>query len=328
MFTHQLKIRNEIIPNYMMNDNSEIYSFNSNKILRPFPNKEKRLVVSLLINGVKKMIRLDYLVISTLGNYYDDIIRVVHLDEDNHNCKIDNLMVVRKIDIINKYKEMYQVENLEDINEEWKVHNTIPSVEISNFGEVRDINTKLLITPRESHGYLMIHYKEKSYFIHRLVAELYVENPKPDKFFYVNHLDGNKQNNNFYNLEWCNISMNTEHAVLSGLYKSYDEKTIRNVCELLSQGIPHTNISIITGVNRKFISDIYRGRRHKNISSEYEFNRRIPLSELYNKDAIIALMQSGYKPKEISSLLKIKYESSFISYYERLRKEISKTNIS
>lgn len=321
MFIYQLKIRNEIIPNYMMNINSEIYSLNSNKILRPFPNKENKLVVSLLINGVKKMIRLDYLVISTLGKYHDDIIRVIHLDDDDYNCNINNLMPIRKIDIINKYKEMYNVEKLEDICEEWKIHPDFPSIEISNFGEIRDVQTKSPIIPKERHGYLAVYVNKKEHFVHRLVAELYVENPHPDKFFYVNHLDGVKTNNNFYNLEWCNISMNTDHAYLTGLIKKYDDCTIHNVCKLLSQGISHMEISIITGVNRKFISDIYRGRRHKDISSQYEFKRRIPLSKLYNKDAMIALMQSGYKPKEIAALLKIEYNQSFKSYYERLRRE-------
>jgi hypothetical protein len=324
MFIYPLKIRNEIIPNYYMNDNSEIYSYNSNKILKPFPNKEGKSVVVLTINGNKKMIRLDYLVISTLKTFYDDIIRIVHIDENDTNCSIDNLMIVRKIDIINKYKNMYHVEKLNDIDEDWKIYKEIPSLEISNFGRIRNISTKEFVIPYESHSYLMISFHGKQYSVHRLVAELFVDNPNPDKFFYINHIDGNKSNNIFYNLEWCNISMNAEHAYLTGLSKSYSEKTIRDVCILLSQGLPQTKISIITGVNRKFISDIYRGRRRKNISKDYNFKRRIPLSELYNKDAIIALYKSGYKPKEIASLLKISYNQSFVSYYERLKREISK----
>lgn len=51
--------------------------------------------------------------------------------------------------------------------------------------------------------------------VHRMVAELYLENPKNYK--QVNHLDGNKLNNNVSNLEWCNQSMNTKHAYDMGL---------------------------------------------------------------------------------------------------------------
>ena len=48
--------------------------------------------------------------------------------------------------------------------------------------------------------------------VHRLVAIYYVENPKPNEYNIVNHKDGNKLNNHYTNLEWCNISINTQHA--------------------------------------------------------------------------------------------------------------------
>ena len=322
MFIYPVKLRNKVIQNYFMNSQSEIYSYNSNKILKPYPNKENKLVVCLLINGIKKMIRLDYLVISTIGTFYDDIIRITHLDDNNFNCKIDNLLVVRKIDIINKYKEIYHVENLEDINEEWKIHPNIQSIEISNFGEVRDLKSKSPIKVNSNHGYKSIYFNKTYHLLHRLIAELYVENPKPDKYFYVNHIDGDKSNNIFYNLEWCNISMNTEHAYLTGLTKKYTEQEIRDVCKLLTEGLSHIEICNITGINRKMISDIYRGRRHQSISSQYEFKHKIPLSELYNENAVIALMKSGYKPQEISDLLKIKYNNSFSNYCNRLKQKI------
>ena len=323
MFSHPLKLKTEIIPNYYMNELGEIYSENSHKVLKPYPNKEGKLVVCVLLGKTKKMFRLDYLIISTLKNFYDDIIRIIHLDDDDKNCKPSNLMAVRKIDIIEKYKKLYNVENLDSIDEIWKPSKSDSSIEVSNFGDVRRTENKNRIIPHDNHGYKEICIHGNTYSVHHLVAECFVENPKPDKFFFVNHIDGNKSNNVFYNLEWCNISMNTEHAVLTGLQKSYDEKTIRTICELLSQGMPHTKISIITGVNRKLISDIYRGRRHKAISSEYEFRKTLTLDELYNQDAVIALMKSGYKTKEISKLLRLEYNTSFISYCERLKSKIA-----
>lgn len=308
-----------------MNENGQIWSNNSNKVLSPFSNKEGRPVVCLLIDGIKKFIRLDYLVISTNDRFYDDIIRLIHVDEIEWNCNISNLIVLRKIDVINKYKDMYKVDNLEDICEEWKTYPDIESIEISNFGAIRNIHTKELLRYNESHGYQMLHINNRYYFIHRLVAELYVENPNPDKYHFINHIDGNKLNNIFWNLEWCNISINTQHAALTGLNNGpnyYRDDVVRNICLLLSQGLKQSEISIITGVNRKYISDIYRGRRRKDISDNYIFNKRIPLRELYNEDAVIALIRSGYKAKDISSLLKINYNQSFVSYYERLKRKI------
>lgn len=40
-----------------------------------------------------------------------------------------------------------------------------------------------------------------------------------DVFFLLNHIDGNKLNNNYDNLEWCTLSYNTKEAIRLGLFK-------------------------------------------------------------------------------------------------------------
>jgi len=63
----------------------------------------------------------------------------------------------------------------------------------------------------------MLHYvtlcenrKKKNMYIHRLVAEAFIDNPENKKF--VNHIDYNKSNNNIDNLEWVTASENMIHS--------------------------------------------------------------------------------------------------------------------
>lgn len=52
--------------------------------------------------------------------------------------------------------------------------------------------------------------KTKKMFVHRLVASAYI--PNKDNHPQVNHIDGDKLNNKFSNLEWCTASYNHKHS--------------------------------------------------------------------------------------------------------------------
>lgn len=54
--------------------------------------------------------------------------------------------------------------------------------------------------------------------IHRIVAETFIENP--NNYKYVNHIDGNKLNNNKDNLEFCSQAYNIKEAYRLGLNTS------------------------------------------------------------------------------------------------------------
>ena len=88
--------------------------------------------------------------------------------------------------------------------------------EVSSDGHIRNSKTKRIL--REfigNDGYLRTQFDGKTRLIHRVVAETFLENPNnlPE----VNHIDGNKQNNSVYNLEWCNRNYNLKHAYSVGL---------------------------------------------------------------------------------------------------------------
>ena len=58
-------------------------------------------------------------------------------------------------------------------------------------------------------GYVKTKVAKVSRLVHRLVAETFLTNP--NNLPQVNHIDGNKLNNNVDNLEWCSMKDNLQH---------------------------------------------------------------------------------------------------------------------
>lgn len=97
---------------------------------------------------------------------------------------------------------------------------------VRNNGDVFSIPRKGtkggLLKPFITKGYYRVSIWEngilKQKQIHRLVAETYLDNPenKPQ----VNHIDGNKLNNDVENLEWATAQENSQHSYDIGLSTS------------------------------------------------------------------------------------------------------------
>lgn len=106
--------------------------------------------------------------------------------------------------------------------EQWaKIKGTHYSV--SSGGRVRNDETgKNLSLQTDRYGYSNVHLyfdgKEHRIQVHRLVAQAFL--PNPLNMPQVNHIDGNKQNNNMINLEWVTNAENQKHAIKHGLIKS------------------------------------------------------------------------------------------------------------
>lgn len=119
------------------------------------------------------------------------------------------------------------------ISEEWKPIQGYEGVyEVSCQGNVRSLDRFVktsksgkkfvkgrLLKPVAVKGYSIVslclngHQVEKK--IHRLVANAFLDNPF--ELPQVNHLDGNKTNNNVSNLEFCSPLHNVKHAFDTGL---------------------------------------------------------------------------------------------------------------
>ena len=117
---------------------------------------------------------------------------------------------------IQEYEGIYQISNLGRIKAvQRKVRN-------SSVGGFRNLPEKILKTRIENGYYsLTLNKGVKQLFIciHRLVAIAFIPNPENKRC--VNHLDGNKLNNNVNNLKWSTHSENEKHAYQIGLKISH-----------------------------------------------------------------------------------------------------------
>lgn len=145
---------------------------------------------------------------------------------------------------------------------------------ITNDGNVINIkNGKKLRPQNNGNGYLKITLTIEGIqiqrYIHRLVAELYVPNPNNKK--QINHINGNKQDNRFSNLEWCTNSENQIHAHLLGLKKHGNElwngkfsgNDLDKIRKMDLLGIKRYLIAREMGCSKSTISDILNGKRYK-----------------------------------------------------------------
>lgn len=177
-------------------------------------------------------------------------------------------------------------------------------------------------------GYYFVHiynYEKKliNVTIHRLVAKMYCKNDSPETKLYVNHIDGNKLNNNFTNLEWVTPSENMRHAHETGLRKRtflnehtklpeegeiihdwtefgqyiLSDDDVHVCCKMLQEGYRVCDISAMTGYNRRTVQHVLDRdyKKWDHIVKDYCFDK-ISRKKKTSVDTVIRiceLLQSG-----------------------------------
>lgn len=151
-------------------------------------------------------------------------------------------------------------------------------------GRLYDVQLDRFKNPIENKkGYLRysiyVYGKRKFFFVHRLVLMSFkpVDNMSN---LQVNHIDGNKHNNDLSNLEWCTQSENQKHAFAHNLINRMGENNsqcrlsseeVFEIISMLKNKIPYRIIMERFNISKSTVSAIKSKRLWKHITKDIKF---------------------------------------------------------
>ena len=175
--------------------------------------------------------------------------------------------------------------------EKWKDIDGFPDYKISSEGKILRISKNYYLKPclDKSIGYFVVNlYDTKGRphrkFLHRLIAEAFIPNPENKRT--VNHIDGNKSNNELSNLEWVTDSENMLHAFSHGLCEN-TRKSAYKQQKILSKK-PRTEKQIESA--RRNITLINKKRRTRDF---LYFHQKEALKKMFNGCVLNGTVGSG-----------------------------------
>ncbi len=250
--------------------------------------------------------------------------------------------------------------------EEWRPIKDIPHAFVSNSGKVkveaREIKRSDDRISKLKEREIAVTYSDNDYGrvklridnvvytrkIHRLMGEAFI--PNPENKPYINHKDGNKQNNNLSNLEWVSVSENAQHSqdnklcfwneesrkAISDKSRIFHDNEIIEILKLRLEGEQIQNIAKKFETSNSIISRICNGQYFSKTKTPLDCLNEIieqlnELRYLYLKTnnkkywrIIIDLLPSSYNQKRTIDL---NYETLMNIYHQRKNHKLSEWQV-
>lgn len=131
-----------------------------------------------------------------------------------------------------------------------------------------------------SNGYIRATLFERDYYVHRLVAFCFIENPHGYKE--ISHEGNNKKNNCVENLKWCTREYNNKKMFIDGIktsemmheiairpklkLRSFNDNEIKDIKRKINAGMSDTQIAKEHRCARRKIYQIRVGKTYKEVS--------------------------------------------------------------
>ena len=201
-------------------------------------------------------------------------------------------------DTIRKCKEFFSISNLDKDKTDYQTSNGF-SYYVTRFGEVW--STEKMIKVKGGivgNGYRCVDLGSvRGVKVHRLVAKHFVRVSEDllaqglsKENLVVNHIDGNKLNNRWDNLEWTTQKGNMVHASATGLmHTTIDKHVIEHVFKRLQEGYSNVDISRETGIPDDIVSHIRHGISRRYRTDKYTWSKHSPNVRVLDKDTIFSI---------------------------------------
>lgn len=225
--------------NYMIDENGNIFNKTTNKYLKGSIGENGYKYYRLSQDNHKKMYYAHRLVAEHFLNNPNNFPVVNHIDGNKLNNNINNLEWVTYSENTKHWKDNsngirrqteYYKEDLP--NEIWK---EFENYYISSLGRIRHKEKNNLLKPSIACGYYKVRLSNnglvKDYMIHQLVYQIFKGNYDKSKYV-IDHIDGNKLNNDINNLR---LLTNSENANVA-LYETKTNTSAKKVAQYTKDG--------------------------------------------------------------------------------------------